>query len=294
MQEITISFNEETNMGRDLPKSFWIIAVITPLLLCAVFTFLWLQDALSALQATTLALALQGIIFGFYIRWDSDRQRIVTNQRWRKQLEQMQEIAQSMSTRFIGSFPKHLGDIAEVVSHAADEVLIIADCVDYGSFSDPVGHRKLLDAIGMARDKSVTIRMLICAEPAAITVSSPHWETTFDEMSGTTEFEQYFDVVYPGKPRPSNDREFKAILLEHHELVRKQLSDRGVKIEPLPQGVADKVGLFFWMEDMTDAVYLFANTGTRARGLAFRTRDAKFLEILKDAFERNWRPKGVG
>jgi hypothetical protein len=47
-------------------------------------------------------------------------------------------------------------------------------------------------------------------------------------------------------------------------------------------------GLFFWLEDDVEAVFLLSHTGTKTQGLAFRTRDAKLVEIFKSTFDTKW------
>jgi hypothetical protein len=50
----------------------------------------------------------------------------------------------------------------------------------------------------------------------------------------------------------------------------------------------EKPGLFFWLEDDEAAVFLFALTTDKTRGLAFRTRDAALLKIFGSTFEEYW------
>src|ERR1700704_5127650 len=72
------------------------------------------------------ALALFAMLWSAY---DAKRQRTKTG-----------EIVRSMSTRYIGTFPKHVDEIADVVSHVNGTLRFLADCVDYSSFSYPEGH----------------------------------------------------------------------------------------------------------------------------------------------------------
>ncbi len=79
--------------------------------------------------------------------------------------------------------------------------------------------------------------------------------------------------------------------MEHHERVQTYLEkkDNGWNdidiYEGFHDGSRDNPGLFFWIQDEAEAVFLLSRTGATARGLAFRTRDAKLIEIFKATFE---------
>lgn len=83
---------------------------------------------------------------------------------------------------------------------------------------------------------------------------------------------------------PTHDA-FGKMLMCHHKKVEKRLRDAGVDI-PQPFGPETNPGLFFWLQDNLDAVFLLSHTGTTTRGLAFRTRDAKLIEVFKSTLER--------
>ncbi|HUZ08220.1 MAG TPA: hypothetical protein VMV89_12125 [Candidatus Paceibacterota bacterium] len=85
---------------------------------------------------------------------------------------------------------------------------------------------------------------------------------------------------------PSHEA-FGKMLMCHHAKVEKELLDAGVEI-PKPKHNAagqNNPGIFFWMQDDVDAVFLLSLVGAKTRGLAFRTRDAKLIEILKSTFD---------
>src|SRR5712692_5266118 len=57
----------------------------------------------------------------------------------------MEDIAHSMSTRYIGLFPKDLEDIVQVVKSAGRQLLILADSMGYGQYSNPDTYRKFIE-----------------------------------------------------------------------------------------------------------------------------------------------------
>jgi hypothetical protein len=208
----------------------------------------------------------------------------------------MEEIAKGTSTRFIGEFPKHLHSIVEVADHAWREISIMADCVDYGSFSDPEAHDLVVQALERARrpTRNIQVRILVCGEPEPFSRASPFYGREFEELRQDREFlrcaERYF-TVYP--PTPDDPSPLSAFASFEHALKRSQqvFEDRlhvvHVQIGRLPTERAD---LFLWLADSDDAVFLFPEGARGVPGFAFRTRDSKLIEAnLRPIFERYWR-----
>jgi hypothetical protein len=287
-------------MWRDLwavrKQRFFVLVLVFPVVLLIVHVVLsWfglLKGFLTSKAFTELTfyLAIMGILYGFHTLWEAHRERAVRQTRWEEHRAKMEEIARSMSTRYIGPFPDHLDDIVEVVQRADRDVVMMADCMDYGSFWRPETHTKLHDAVKNAVRKKISVRILVGGEPEAITRSSHLRTSDFDKIYATTEFAHYFDV-YAGDPKPNTFEEFRRIMMTHQERFKQELLSVGVEIRTLPQEVACGVNLFLWMEDDQDAVFLFPESSDRTIGLAFRTRDSKLLEIFKATFERYW-PSG--
>jgi hypothetical protein len=207
----------------------------------------------------------------------------------------MKEIAEGTSTRFIGEFPKHIHAIAEVASHACREILILADCVDYGSFSDHEAQERVVKALEDARDfaRDVQIRLLVCGEPSPFSRASPFYGRSFEELQQDNEFnrcaERYFRR-YPSRrgdtSPPSTCMDFENALKKVQSVFEERLGLVQVKIGKLP---AERADLFLWIADDDDAVFLFPDGGPEALGLAFRTRDSKLIEKnFKPIFERYW------
>ena len=214
----------------------------------------------------------------------------------RKQLKRMEEIAEGTSTRFIGEFPEHLHAIAEVATRARHEILIMADCVDYGSFSDHEAHEAIIEALEHARKlaRKVQIRILVCGEQNPFSRASPFYGRKFEELRQDNEFnecaERYFKR-YPPKDEdptpPSTFPDFATALKRVQGVFEARLDVVKVQIGKLPKERAD---LFLWIADSHDAVFLFPESEPGVPGLAFRTRESKLIEKnFKPIFERYWR-----
>jgi len=231
---------------------------------------------------------------------------------WREAFEQnreIKEIRDSLPTHYIGSFPNHLKDIITLINDAKESICILADCVDYGSFSNPDAHERVVQAIeAVQRDnvqkikegkKSVTIQIRVCGEAQAISRSSEFWDEWQRSKENTEEWEKLRDkndvfqkrLAYYCKfhefplsdfdPKTCSQEQFRIKLMERHEAVRIRLGvedDGFVYLEHMP-------GLFFWMKDDKEAVFVLSHTGPKTQGIAFFTRDIRITEILKSAWD---------
>jgi len=247
-------------------------------------------------STVTTCLAIQGFLFGFYSTWTNHNER-----------ERLDEISRSMSTHYIGLFPDHLNEIIDLVERTERTLSIMADCADYGSFSSPELHEKLLrviEDVARKKDGRIKVRLLLVGKPAHISRSSPYWGQRFDDLLKSTNFcdclNQYLQF-HEGVKKPQNDEEFREMLLAQQIKVEKDLEDAHVKIKRC-QDVSDRrsetSGLFLWIRDDVEAVYLYDHTAPSAQGVAFLTRDSTHLKIYTTAFEHTWnderKEKSVG
>ena len=210
--------------------------------------------ASSGFQITAFVLALLAIIFGCIQFWDSRR------------------------------LPRDMDEIIDVISRADQELLFVSDFTDYGSYSSPETHQRLLQAVTKARGKGVCVRWLVYGEkPAQETMLRQFKETDFFHSCKSTKFQTYFKY-WSGVKVPANHVEFLKLLREKADALTNDLLDKGVEIHTL----SEKVWLFFFIQDKQDAVFLFEDIGTDDKGLACRTRDAKLVETFCGIFDRNW------
>jgi hypothetical protein len=261
------------------------IAFVTALAVVALTSLiLWRMHLLavflagSAFQATIFLLAVLAIIFGSIQFWDS-----------RQQGGKMEHIARSMSTRYIGLFPGDMDEIISVVRQAHRELLIMADCADYGSYSRPETHQLLSEELRKARDRGVAVRCVVYDESLTRQINRQQFgEAGFAQTKHSQQFSHYFEFWSGLKPADPAQGftypEFLEVVWNTQDRLRKELLSRGVQIKP----IAEKVLLFFFMQDKQDAVFVFEDIGAEERGLAFRTRDAKLVETFAGIFDRYW------
>jgi|SRR5215469_270357 len=234
-----------------------------------------------AVQAAIFILAIIAIAFAC-IQFADARQQSV----------EMEQIAKSMSTRYIGMFPRDMDDIIDVVKAAEEELLIISDFPDYGSYSNPKAFRRLLDELLYARENGISVRWIIYDDKLAeTTLQNQFREADFQDTQKSQRYRAYCEH-WPGlRPRDSNvgftHADFLDILRDKCKGYKTILLDKGVKFSTL----SEKLWLFFFMQDRQEAVFLFEDIGAEEHGLAFHTRDAKLVETFVGIFERCWKQK---
>ncbi len=255
-----------------------IALVITLALLVGTLFALWELHLLGpflgsrSFNITTFVLAAVAIIFASIQFADS-----------RRHSRKMEDIAASMSTRYIGIFPKDMEDIIEVVNIADRQLIVMADFVDYGHYSNPKEHEEFMERINEARDRGVDVRFLVYGkDPATTALKQQFPAEQWNREKAGPQFDHFFSI-YRGIRRPDSHEEFLNILRRKEREATSQLLDKGVGIRLLP----NQEKLFFWLEDDEDAVFSFENIGTE-EPLCFRTRDAKIIETFRCLFKRNW------
>lgn len=208
----------------------------------------------------------------------------------RRQEGAMTKIALSMSTRFIGPFPKNLKEIAEVVSKASRHVYAIVDFVGYGQYSAPEIYTMYLHALENALMRKVEIR-IICYDSVAagkdLLQQFPDDPEKFEGKRNQDIFRKYFEI-HKGVDPPTDNAGLRAILKDRQEANATQLSAKGLKINFAP----DSPAFFFWLEDDQEAVFAFKNVSQAERGLSFRTQDAHLVQQFRDIFDRRWKAPG--
>ena len=88
-------------------------------------------------------------------------------------VRRLRSIEGSLSTRRLGRFPHHLGEIGKLFD-GAKKLTILADCADYGSFFAPEEHKVLHDAVyRFSKAEGHQVQILVAGPPASLTAASP-------------------------------------------------------------------------------------------------------------------------
>jgi uncharacterized protein YoxC len=198
-------------------------------------------------------------------------------------------VARSLSSRFIGTFPKNMKDIVAVVQQADRYALILTDWVGYAMYSNPLefeGYRRTLNDLRTRPRGGVPVLMAAFNEEGL----RKHFGDQFRREDFPLEkekdrFKTFFDRYHPGRKPPETYEEFLSDLLRIEFELRADLRDVGVAIQEL----GDRSLILLWMEDGEDAVFCFQTHGGNERGLSFRTREIGLITSLHDIFSARWK-----
>ncbi len=109
----------------------------------------------------TLYLAVSGILYA-----------IIHEIQLGEHVRRLRGIEGSLSTRRLGRFPHHLGEIAKLLD-GSKRLRILADCADYGSFFAPEEHEVLHDAVfRFSKAEGHQVQILVAGPPAPLTSAS--------------------------------------------------------------------------------------------------------------------------
>jgi hypothetical protein len=209
---------------------------------------------------------------------------------------EMREIAASMSTKYIGDFPKNMGDICEVVALADRRLDIQVDLIAYGHYSNPEGFRRYIDRIEdfAKRSPQTSIRLLVYAHEAAEKSRTGQFGGVegFPEEMKSERFRRYFGDLYKIPPAPKTYEKFIEHMSSKQEEWRQRLDCYNaieIRYATFP------FRMFLWIEDVEQAVFAFEMYG-KNRTISFRTRDGNLIHTFGALFDHNWQecaPKPV-
>jgi hypothetical protein len=198
------------------------------------------------------------------------------------QNRKLRQVAGSMSTRYIGEFPKNMAEIVDVVRRAHAKLDIVVDLAAYGHYSDPLQFKGYLDAICEKCRQGVQVRMVIYES----NLYAQYFNRQFpkDLFSKETQSERFAFFFYRGRPKPATWEAF-CKLMEHEQMEHlTHMTKAGVRVRSL----STEILLSLWLEDREDVVFSFQNATERERELSFRTRDGNLVSSLQRMFESIW------
>lgn len=202
----------------------------------------------------------------------------------RFQKQEMNLIARTMSTRFVGLFPKNLVEIAEVIGKASRHIYIMADFVDYGHYSSPVAFNIYLDKIKEARKQNVKVRVICYGKQLADRETEDQFpDKNFAEECESRRFKTYFEI-HSGVPKPCDAAQLRSLLASRQKKFVEDLSEQGVEFAYFPE----RSDFFLWLEDDEEAIFAFKNIGNTQREFSFRTQDSNLIEQFRVIFDRRW------
>jgi hypothetical protein len=190
-------------------------------------------------------------------------------------------IANALSTRFIGEFPKNMRTILEVLRDATSHVEILVDIVAYGHYSSPdsfLAYRQQLEALGSKPD--IELRMVV--HGPRLTDASRRAQFKADEFPKLQQTDLYLQFTKK-KREPKSYEEFIQLLLEEEKSWDDHMVKQGAKIFP----AEEPFPFFLWLVDGREAVFSFQTYGEHYHEICFRTRDGNLVKAFSDLFNAN-------
>jgi hypothetical protein len=203
----------------------------------------------------------------------------------RLQKRETNQIAKSMSTRFVGVFPKNLTHITEVIAKGSKYIYIMADFADYGSYSSPQAFEDYLKKIKEALNKKVPVRIMCYHKKRADGELEKQFpDARFAEEKKSRIFIRYFDL-HCGLGQCETAAQLREILNKRQSDLIRQLKDEGAEFRFFPE----RAEFFLWLEDDEEAVFAFKDIGKQQNEFSFRTLDATLIRQLKHVFHQRWK-----
>lgn len=214
-----------------------------------------------------------------------------------------EEIALAATTRYLAHWPKHLGDLTNLISgtHADDEICILLDFFAYGHFTNPEGFKEYFAAILHAiQDKEVRSRILVCAESEAractiIQFKEDPFPEFLKEKKVRKWLENYKSILKGHEPQ--NFDEFIDALLYLDDHFCHELAWPGrVTIRTLPSPLGQKEleswmqeVIYCWIVPSRGMIFSFPNFYGARSGHSFQTRDMSLIATFQHQFEQKFK-----
>ncbi len=146
-----------------------------------------------------LGLSLFGLVLSLLaVLWAKrhDNEMKAQTQAMASQVHTLKEVANSLPTHAVATFPHHLTYIIELIESCSrdDTFRILADCADYGSFFHPVLHRRMIKALVAAYDKGVDVQIVVGGPTRHFTQSSVLFGKNFSDVFGASHFVEDYRV----------------------------------------------------------------------------------------------------
>jgi hypothetical protein len=195
------------------------------------------------------------------------------------QTRKLEAVADSLPTKFVGTFPNNLQAILDMVETARDEVVVVADFVGYGSYSDPVRFSHYFSVLRRkVVERSITLRV-ICYDR---TRGSETLRLQFPDGSLESErkshvWGRFFKDYFPDEPEPGSDSDFRDRLWEWDDDYRDNLFKNGASIkltdDPLP--------FLLWLKDGRELIVSYQNA-TLVGDFSFQSSDKDFVRFFQE------------
>jgi hypothetical protein len=203
----------------------------------------------------------------------------------RRLKKDVEAVAKSMSTRFIGQFPDSMPEIIDVIKRTDSTLDIMADVCAFGHYSQPILFQEYKNKIvELANKKKLTVRMLIYNSDIELAIRKNQFpQNKFDQEKSSERYDRFYGANLDLN-RGGDWAGFMKMLQAEQDAHFRSFNNAGVEIKQLSENVL----VSLWMEDREDLVFSFHNRLDYEKEVSFRTRDGNLISVLHTVFERYW------
>ena len=200
------------------------------------------------------------------------------------------------TTSFVGTFPRNIPNITELIDRAGSTLVVLADFCAYGQYSAPAEFAAYKAALKAARqrDRDVDVELHIYDQITADRMTASQFNLAepdkanagFETERQTDRFKSFFAYHRAhGSPKtePASVEEFADLMRREQAACIAELAGAGIRIY---QDISSPLPLFVWVRDRDEAIFSVYNLGPSSREVSLNTTDKGLLNLLDDISKR--------
>lgn len=197
--------------------------------------------------------------------------------------KEIKGISESISTRYVDTFPRNMPEITNLIGTTKNSLLIVTDVAAYAQYSGPGAfdeYNSVLHRLA-SPDKKIDIKLLCYdSETESVYREKQFGIKNEEEFKKLQDTEMYKAWIRHrgGKNPPQSVKDFYDLLHERNRTFLNDLSDRNVKIKVTKK----ELPVFLWIVDGKEAIFSFYNYGKSPREVSFRTIDQNLIKKLQE------------
>ena len=195
------------------------------------------------------------------------------------------EISKSLSTRYLGKFPKDFGEIINHIDESNKSLKIIVDFATYGHYSNPAMYQKYLNKLQVIlNDRNIKVQMIVYNEENRNYSRETWFPDKFENIIKTESYKEYtnrYNIV--NKFYNKNDL-FLFLEKENMKIMNKNIPFSKIDII---EG-KNRYNIFAWIVDDEKLIFsMYVENGENPEEVYFYSQDSKIVEGFVKYFEIN-------
>jgi hypothetical protein len=215
----------------------------------------------------------------------------------RRQTKNLAVVTESLSTRYLGSFPNYLLELTSLLQRVDRELLILSTLHSHGAFSDPDGWLSIKHAIEGALGPARHVRVSCVfgnAEQRRNLLNDQFkpdysdWTTWSRNPSVRTKLEAFLHKLSVKAPLDALGPD--AFVELNNEIARREMATTYRGADTVE--VNDRLPIWMWVADGKEAILVIPKTSPAFDAQAFWTADGRLIGALKNIHEE-YRARGL-